>query len=149
MNKIKKFEEYIENKVVKKRGSDKIKAQDLTTEAEKDKKFLEEIKKKIPLNDDNANNFIEQVYKIILKTIRARMMIDGYKATGHSAHEAEVAYMINLGFSEAETEFMDEIRYSRNGILYYGSSFNKDYAEKILVFFEKIYPRLKKMVESN
>ena len=142
MNKIRKFEEYIERKIVKRQHSDVIRAKDLVKEAEKDKRFLDEIRKKISLTDENSNNLIDQVYNIARKLIRAKMLIEGYKASGQSAHEAEVSYMIKLGFSEAETEFMNEVRYSRNGILYYGSSFDKEYAGKVLHFLDKNYVKL-------
>jgi len=75
------------------------------------------------------------------------MLTDGYKASGPAAHEAEVSYMIKLGFSESDAEFMDEIRYSRNGIFYYGKRFDSEYAKKVLSFLDIIYPKLKELIK--
>ena len=72
------------------------------------------------------------------------MLLEGY-----SAHEAEVAYLKKLNFSENEAEFMDKLRYFRNGILYYGKIFNTEYAEKVMAFMDRIVPKLKKIVEES
>ena len=47
-----------------------------------------------------------------MELIRAKVLIDGYAT---ASHEAEVSYMRNLGFSEHDVRFMDELRYHRNG----------------------------------
>ena len=39
--------------------------------------------------------------------------------------------------------FTNDLRYFRNGILYYGKSFDKEYGEKVLDFLNKTYPKLK------
>ena len=78
-----------------------------------------------------------------MRKIRAIMMKDGYFASGHGAHESEVSYLRKLMFSEKDIQFCDELRYFRNGILYYGKTFNKDYAEKTIVFLEKIEEKLR------
>lgn len=146
MNKIKRFEEYLEKGVARKCNPDLLRAKDIIGEVERDLDFLNEIKKKISLNDKNANNFIGQVHNILIELLRAKMLIDGYKASGPAAHEAEVSYMINLKFSEAEAEFMDTLRYSRNQILYYGKRFDADYAKKAFDFLGRIYLKLRKML---
>lgn len=64
-------------------------------------------------------------------------------ASGSGAHEAEVAYMLKLGFKEQDIRFMNDLRYFRNGILYYGKSFDSDYAEKTLRFLSRSYDQLK------
>jgi len=75
------------------------------------------------------------------------MLLDGYNASGFGAHEAEVAYMRNMGFSEQETQFADQMRFFRNGMLYYGTRLDKEYAEKVIEFTKKTYPKLKEMVK--
>ena len=74
--------------------------------------------------------------------IRGLMFLEGYQAFGEGAHEAEVSYMRRLKFPEADVRVMNELRYSRNGILYYGEDFNKMYGEKVLAYFKKMYPKL-------
>ncbi len=93
MNKIKSFDDYLKKGIAKKCKPDQVRAKNIVEEAERDLVFFKQIKQKIPLDDANANNFITQAYNIIIEFIRARMLIDGYKASGPAAHEAEVAYM--------------------------------------------------------
>src|SRR3989338_2670523 len=143
MNKIKDFDEYLKKGIAKKCKPDQIRANDIASEAERDSIFFKQIKQKIPLDDSNANNFISQTYNILMEFVRAKMLIDGYKASGPSAHETEVSYMLRLGFSEADAGFMDEVRYSRNGIFYYGRRFDAEYAKKVLSFLDRMYPKLK------
>ena len=75
------------------------------------------------------------------------MLIEGYNASGFRAHEAEVAYLRKLGFSEHEVQFTDQIRFFRNGMLYYGTMLDKEYAEKVMDFTKKIYLKLKDLVK--
>ena len=44
------------------------------------------------------------------------MLLRGFNASGIGAHEAEVAYMNELDFSKVEIEFMNEVRFLRNGV---------------------------------
>ena len=48
-----------------------------------------------------------------------------------------------LGFKDIEVSFMNELRYFRNSIVYYGKILDKGYAEKVIKFLNKIYPKLK------
>jgi len=73
--------------------------------------------------------------------------LEGYLASGQGAHEAEVSYLIVLGFPEKDVKFADQMRYFRNGILYYGTSLDAEYAEKVVGFTKKIYPKLREMVK--
>ncbi len=41
-------------------------------------------------------------------------------------------------FSVQKIEFADRLRYYRNGILYYGKSFDAAYARKVLRFLEEL-----------
>ncbi|GAJ05982.1 unnamed protein product, partial [marine sediment metagenome] len=101
------------------------------------------------LNDENANYFIENSYDTLIELIRAKLFIDGFRSSGEGAHGAEISYMKNLGFSEEDIRFMNDLRYYRNGILYYGENFDADYASKVLLFLKEIYPRLVKLLEKR
>ena len=74
-----------------------------------------------------------------MELIRAKMLLEGFNSSGKGAHEAEVAYLRELKFSESDVQFANQLRYFRNGITYYGKRFNKDYALKVLGFLDKIY----------
>ena len=143
MKPIKDFKEFIKNGVIKRISPDVNRALFLKKEGEKRKIFLNEIKKKIGLNDNNANYIVENSYNILSELLRAKMLTSGYSASGLGAHEAEVSFMRTLSFTDAEVIFMNDLRYFRNGILYYGKILDKEYAEKVLAFMEKIYLKLK------
>ena len=78
--------------------------------------------------------------------LRAKLYSEGYSAKGHGAHEAEISYLSVLGFEEREVQFADQMRYFRNGILYYGTSLDLEYAEKCIMFTKKISLKLKQLI---
>lgn len=135
---MKDFEEFLKKGIVKKQSQDNSRANALIKESQNDYEFLKEILNKIPLSDKNANRIIIDSYDIIMKIIRAKMLKQGLNASGYGAHEVEIAYLKKLGFSEKEIEFANQLRYFRNGIEYYGKSFDKEYAKDVLNFLEKV-----------
>ena len=143
MRPLKNFKEFVKQGTVNKRTPNIARAKSLCEEAEKRKKFLDELFRKIELEDKNANRFIENSYDILIELIRARMLREGYYASGEGAHEAEVSFMQEIGFPEKDVRFMNDLRYFRNGILYYGKSFDVEYAKGVLNFLKKIYPKIK------
>lgn len=143
MRPLKKFEEFLENGIVRKRKPDQARADWLFREEEDRKKFLDEAYEKVGMRDDNANYFIENAYDAILGLIRAQMLLQGFSAVGEGAHEAEVAFLRKLKFTESETRFMNDLRYFRNGILYYGKKFDAEYGKRVLEFLSKAYSKLK------
>ncbi|MEK6850585.1 MAG: hypothetical protein AABX85_03345 [Nanoarchaeota archaeon] len=147
MKEIKRFDEFIKNGIVKKVKHNQSRVIDLKAKAEKKKASLQERIDKIELTEGNAEDYVESCYDIIMLCIRAKMLSNGYKASGLGAHEAEVSYLRNLGFSEKEIQFADQLRYFRNGMLYYGTTLDKEYVQKVLEFFNQIYSKLKKLLE--
>ena len=121
-------------------------ANNLKARAENKKESLKERLDKIEISEVNAEDYVESCYDIILLIIRAKMLKEGYNAAGYEAHKAEVFYLKNLGFSENEVQFIDKLRYFRNGVLYYGTNLDKGYAEKVMDFFNRIYPKILKLV---
>lgn len=142
MNPIKNFNDYQKDGIVKKRYPDLSKANFLIKESEKGYSFINSIIKNIGLNEENANSIVKLCYDTLMELIRAKMLLNGYKAVGMGAHEAEVAYLREINFNENDIQFADKLRYNRNGILYYGVIFDKEYAEKVLEFMKKTHPRL-------
>ena len=143
MRTLRKFGEFLKSGVVSKRSPDIIRARALLKEAEKRKKFLDSIEKNPGIIDDNANYFIENSYDTIIEMVRAKLLSKGFYASGESAHEAEVAFMAELGYAETDVRFMNELRYFRNGILYYGKDFDAQYAKRVIEFLKRMYPKLK------
>jgi len=102
---------------------------------------------KLKVSDDTANILIKVCYDILMELIRAKMLLDGYNASGFGAHEAEVAYMRTLRFNERDVQFADQLRYFRNGMLYYGTMLEKNYAQKVIEFTKKQYLKLREMIK--
>lgn len=146
MKGLKLFEEYIKEGITKQIKVDKERAKSLVAESERKITSLKEREEKLGIKDENANDYIEYCYDIIMHLIRAKLYLAGYSTKGQGAHEAEVAYLRIVGFTEKEVQFVNQMRYFRNGILYYGTSLDKEYAEKVIIFTKDIYPKLKKMV---
>ncbi len=142
--KIEKFGQFIEEGIVKKQIPDKSRATFLIKESERRLNSLNEKIEKIRIKDENANDYVENCYDILMVLVRAKMLTEGYNASGFDAHKAEVAYLTVLGFSEADIQFADQMRVFRNGMLYYGKRLDKTYAEKTIEFTKKIYAELMK-----
>lgn len=140
---LKEFEYYLKKGIIKKSNSNEPRAKFLIQEAERKKKAMEEKLEKIGLKDENANDFVEDCYDIFMFLIRAKLFKNGYSSTGYGAHEGEISYLRKIGFSESTVQFMNELRYFRNGIMYYGKRFDREYAQKVLYFLNKNISKFK------
>lgn len=131
-------------KVVSKHSPDVERSKSLIIESEKKFKFFEKIKLRLGFNELDPNYVVDTCYDIVLQLIKAKMLFDGYKT---DSHEAEVSYMKILEFSENEVNFMNQLRYYRNGIKYYGTILDEEYAKKVFEFVNKIIPKIKKILK--
>ncbi len=145
MKPIRKFEEFLRENIVKKQNVDRSRAEFLIKESENSYVNLLEKIQKLKLTDNNANDFVKSCYDILMELIRAKMLFEGYNASGHGAHEAEVSFMRILGFDEREVQFADQMRFFRNGMIYYGTIIDKKYAEIVIKFTKKMYQKLNKL----
>lgn len=141
------FEQCIKEGIVCKVTPDKQRASDLIIESERKYDFLLKLVEAIGIDDDKANEYVESCYNILLFLIRAKMLIDGYNSSGVGAHEAEVAFSRLIGLSEKQVIFLDKLRYFRNGIMYYGKRFDKEYAQKVVKYTKETYSKLKDIVK--
>ena len=139
----KEFEYYVKKGVIRKIASDKPRAEFLIKESKVSLEGLKERIEIIGINDKNVNSIIKDCYDIIMETIRAKLLLEGYSSSGSYAHEGEISYLKKLGFPDSEISFLNELRYFRNGIIYYGKILDKEYAEKVLNFLEKLRKRLR------
>jgi len=142
MNLPKEFEYYISNGVIRKTIPGKPRAQFLIEESEISLEGLKERIKIIGINDKNANSVIKDCYDIIMEKTRAKLLLKGYSSSGRYAHEAEVSYLKKLEFPDNEVLFLNELRYFRNSVTYYGKILDKEYAEKVFEFLKKIVEKL-------
>ena len=143
---LKQFEEYIQEKVAYRITKNNERAKSLALESARKLRAVSERLEKIGIKNENANDYIESCYDIIMHLIRAKLYIDGYVTKGQGAHEAEVAYLRILAFAEEDVRFADQMRFFRNRILYYGETLDHEYAEKVVAFIKKIYPLLQEIV---
>ena len=140
------FEDFIRDGVVKRVSSNKGRAMSILAESERRMHSLAEQTGKIGIRNENANDYVEYCYDIIMHLVRAGMYLEGYSAAGQGAHEAEVSFLRKLGLDEKAVQFANQMRYFRNGILYYGTALDREYAEKVVGFTRELYPRLKELL---
>ncbi len=138
-----KFEYYLQRGIIRKLTQGKPRAEFLIKESETSLEGLKERIKLIGINDKNANSIIKDCYDIMMELIRAKLLLDGYSASGNFAHEAEISYLKKLGFPDSEISFLNELRYFRNSVTYYGKILDKEYAEKVYAFLSEIIVKLK------
>src|SRR3989338_3223288 len=146
MKHLKLFEEFLTEGVVKRVTINKERAKSLVNESERKLRSLNKQLEKIGVENDNANDYVEYCYGIIMYLVRAKLYLEGYNASGQGAHEAEVSYMRILGFNEKDVQFADQMRFFRNGMLYYGTRLDKVYAEKVIEFTKRMYLKLKELI---
>jgi hypothetical protein len=139
----KEFEHYLSMGIAIKISPDFQRADFLIKESDNSLAGLTERVEKIGINDRNANSIVKDCYDIIIELIRAKLLTDGYSSSGSYAHEAEVAYLQELSFEENDIVFMNELRYFRNSVTYYGKILDKEYAQKVYDFLEGFYPKMK------
>jgi len=142
------FQEYFEQGIIKRQASDIPRAKFLIQESEKSFIGLKRRVETAEIDEFNTNSIIKDCHDIIIELIRAKMLIDGFNASGNYAHEAEVSYMQIMGFKEKEVDFMNELRFFRNSITYYGKILDADYAKIVVDFLYKIYPKLEEILKS-
>ena len=146
MRPLKNFNEFSKEGVIKKQKPDLERAKNIILESEDKFKFFKKVEKNLGKSELNPNYIIETSYDILIEVIRAIILRKGYKT---DSHEAEVSYIRELNFSETEVKFMNQLRYFRNGIKYYGRIFDKDYSNKVLKFLYSTHPKLKKILNDK
>lgn len=142
MNSPDKFEDYLERGIVRKRQKDKPRAEFLIKTSKLSKLDLDNRVKNEGPTDINANALIKEAYDLIMGFIRSKMLTEGYMSSGEGAHEAEVSFARKMMLSEVEVQFLNHLRFIRNGISYYGKIFTREDAQEVINFLNKIYLKL-------
>jgi len=143
MKAIKNFGEFIREGIVKKQFPDKSRAEFLINESKQSYNYLLKLIKIVGINNENANDYVKKCYDILMELVRAKMLLVGLNSSGANAHESEVSYLRVLGFKETEVQFVNQMRFFRNGILYYGTILDEEYAKKVIDFTKRVYAVLK------
>ena len=147
MNLPKEFEEYVKRGIIKKCSVNKPRAEFLVGEAEKALRGLNKRVEMMGIDEDNANSIVKDCYDIIMGFIRAKLLLTGYCSAGQFAHEAEISYLKKYTFSDNEVSFINDLRYFRNSVTYYGKLLSVEYGKQVVEFTKKIYPTLKELVK--
>lgn len=147
MKGLKKFDEFIRMGIVKKQSPDKSRSKFLIMEAEQGYAYLLKLIKTMGVKNQNANDYVKNCCDILMELTRAKMLLEGLNASGFKSHEAEVTYWWILKFKEQDIRFLDQMRFFRNGMLYYGTILDKEYAEKVIEFTKKNYQKLKDILD--
>jgi len=143
MRDLRDFQEFVKERIVRKSFPDISRANFLQMESEKSYSFLQELVQKLSISDNNANSIVKLCYDILMELVRAEMLKKGYKSSGQYSHEAEVSFLRELRFTENETLFVNQLRYFRNSVTYYGKILNKEYAKKVFDFLVKVKVKFK------
>lgn len=149
MNLPKEFEEYVQQGIIKKCSVNKSRAEFLLHEAEKTFRGLRKRLDALGIDEDNANSILKDCYDIMMELIRAKLLITGYCSAGQFAHEAEVSFLRICGFSNSDISFMNDLRYFRNSVTYYGKIVGIEYAQKVVKFTNSRYPQLRDKILSE
>ena len=142
----KDFEEYVKQGIIKKRSIDKSRAQFLIAESQTAFNGMKKRLDIMGIDEDNVNSIVKDCYDMVMELIRALLLLNGYNSAGAFAHEAEVSYLKKLEFNDIEVSFLNDLRYFRNSVTYYGKILTPNYAEKVVEFTKKLYPKLKMLL---
>lgn len=143
------FEEYLNQGIIKKCSIDKSRAKFLINETEKTFIGLNNRLEKMGIDEYNTNSIAKDCYDIIMELIRAKLLLTGYCSAGQFAHEAEISYLKKCEFLDNEVLFINELRFFRNSVTYYGKILSVEYVEKVAEFTRNIYPKLIKMIKND
>jgi|SRR3989338_4906723 len=142
------FSVYVKKGTIKISGVNKPRANFLINESQKTCNGLKKRLDVMGIDEDNANSIVKDCYDVVMELVRARLLLDGYNPSGLFAHEAEVSYLDNMGFKERDILFLNDMRYFRNSVTYYGKILTVDYAEKVAEFTIRVYPVLKEKCQN-
>ncbi|MBD3248837.1 hypothetical protein GF336_02215 [Candidatus Woesearchaeota archaeon] len=137
------FETYVKRGIIRKSSTNRPRAKFLISESQKTFNGLVKRLDVMGIDEDSANSIVKDCYDVLMELIRARLLLDGYNSSGAFAHEAEVSYLNKLDFKDKDILFLNDMRYFRNSVTYYGKILTVDYAGKVAEFTKKIYPKLK------
>lgn len=144
---LREFENYVKQGIIKKCSINKSRAEFLINEAEKTFRGLNKRLEIMGIDEDAANSIVKDCYDIIMELIRAKLLLTGYCSAGQFAHEAEISYLKKCGFSDNDVSFINDLRYFRNSVTYYGKILSVEYAKKVVEFTKKAYPKLKEIAK--
>jgi len=138
---MKNFEYYLKEGKVKKASPDIELAKALIKDADSRRLKIKALDTK-----EFSKIIFENIYDALRNLIDSILAIDGYKSY---SHEASISYLKKYSFEDYTLEKIDNFRFQRNGSKYYGKDLEVDVVSDILIFYDLISPRLKKILEDK
>ncbi len=128
------FEYYLRKGSVKKTLPDKNRA----------KSLIKRLKLAEELGDPNFK--LEMSYESLIECIEAIMALNGYKSY---SHEADIAFLREMGFSEEYIVRLDNLRKLRHKSKYYGEIISKELAEYTIEIAKDVLNKLLRIFEDR
>jgi len=145
MRPLRPFTSYLDEGVIKRVTPDPERAASLRKESRRKLKTLTTNLRLVGITAENANDYAEYCYDLLMLSVRALLYEHGYVARGAGAHEAEVAALTNFGIADDDIRFLNQLRYFRNGMLYYGTTIDEQYARQVITFTKRLAQALKEV----
>ena len=118
------FQDFIENREVRKAEMDKILAKSLLNTAKNDLLFFNNLK----IDKNSARKIVSNCYDILRSILEAISALDGYKVYSHEAF----TYFLKEKHEDNLSIKFDRFRKIRNSINYYGKVIEIKEAEEIV-----------------
>ena len=139
---IQDFSVYQKNGTVRSITPDYHRAESLFADSHRKLQVLQRQIAALGVDAELANEYIILCYDILLLCIRAHLYKKGLVSKGLGAHEAEVSYLQELSIPTKDILFLDQMRYFRNGMLYYGKTLDVEYAHAVISFTQSLHAKL-------
>ena len=128
-----KFEYYLSKGLVKRRRKNVELAKSLTNSALDRMEFAKQILHTKP------RYALEMAYEAVIELIDALLALEGFKSW---SHEASIAFLSKIGFSDVELRRFDITRKKRHSSKYYGVNFSLEEANKEIAYIERLFKKV-------
>lgn len=97
------------------------------------------------------SNVAKEYYEVIRELISVILLLDGYKTSGDGAHKKQVDYLETnyKDLTMTEIKLIDDLRTTRNKIVYDGFFVNTSYIDRKLTEILEIIEKLRKIINNK
>ena len=128
-----RFEYYVSKGLVKRRRKNIKLAKSLMSSALDRMEFAKQILQTKP------KYALEMAYEAVIELIDALLALEGFKSW---SHEANIAFLSTIGFSDVELRRLDITRKKRHSSKYYGVDFSLEEASQEIVYIERLFKKV-------
>lgn len=134
------FEYYLSKGLVKSKRKDRELATSLVTSAKDRMESAKEIVNNKP------RYALEMAYEAVIELIDALLSSEGFKSW---SHEANIAFLLKISFTEAEIRRLDLSRRKRHSSKYYGVFFGLDESKEEIGYLEMVFNKILQKIEEK